>query len=159
MSQADLEPDQEDDVDADAIARGNIPPAPPATPGTPARAQRPAASESPARSAEERLAAGLDHARLVSALGALAECRDEEERGDDEEPDVKVPAVVAAAAETALEPTARAQPIAVDENGSREVSGNAGGSSPAVDVWVLAGMGLSFAVVVGVLLLRPRAGL
>lgn len=140
LSQADLEPDQEYDIDTDpsGAGRGGLPPAPPATPGTPARSQR--AAESPVRSVEDRLGAGLDHARLASALGALAECRDEEERGEEED--------AAAAADLV------ARTLVMGESGGSKEKG--GEANPAADGWVLAGVALSFAVVVGLLLLRPR---
>ena len=127
-----------------------MPAAPPATPGTPVRSQRTSALESPARSAEERMATALDHARLVSALGALAECGDEEERGDDNDNEIQT---MASFGDEPVQRTATFSSVAHSKNDTREISG-----SPAqvMDVWVVAGMALSFAVVVGVLLLRPR---
>jgi hypothetical protein len=146
LSQADLDADQDaEDGDSESFsaARGSLPPAPPATPGTPVRSQRATASESPARSAEERAATALDHARLVSALGALAECGDEEERGEDE-------------SEIQDEPVLRTATFSSGGHSKNDNCENAVAPGQVLDVWVMAGMALSFAVVVGVLLLRPR---
>jgi hypothetical protein len=150
LSQADLDADQDsEDGDPDSfVSRGSLPPAPPATPGTPVRSQRAAALESPVRSAEERLATALDHARLVSALGALAECGDEEERGEDNESEIETT--------SGEEPVLRTATYASAVHLKNDPGETAGVQAQVMDVWVMAGMALSFAVVVGVLLLQPR---
>mmetsp|Transcript_30735 Transcript_30735/g.64328 ORF Transcript_30735/g.64328 Transcript_30735/m.64328 type:complete len:398 (-) Transcript_30735:270-1463(-) len=153
LSQADLDADQDaEDGDPESFtaARGSVPPAPPATPGTPVRTQRTSALESPARSAEERAATALDHARLVSALGALAECGDEEERGEDNDNEIQT---IATFGDEPVERTATFASVVHSKNDDRE---NSGAQAQVMDGWVMAGMALSFAVVVGVLLLRPR---
>jgi len=144
LSQADLDADQDyEDADADPNGlRGCIPPAPPATPGTPARSQRATSSESPSRFVEERAAVALDHSRLVSALGALAECGDEEEQGDEDDSEIK----------PAAAPPSDSVRI-VDEGAHGEIHE---APNQAVDGWVLGGIAISFAVVVGALLLRAR---
>ena len=147
LSQADLDADQDyEDGHAEPVGAGQgVPPAPPATPGTPARSQRAAASESPGRSVEDKAAISLDHARLVSALGALAECGDEEERGDDVETGIELAAAPASGSS-----------FVVDESVRREASDVRAEPRQAVDGWVLAGMALSFAVIASALLLRTR---
>ncbi len=153
LSQADLDADQDTDygeAESFTAARGSLPPAPPVTPGTPVRSQRTVASESPVRSAEERAATALDHARLVSALGALAECGDEEERGEDADNEIQT---IATLSDEPIVSTATFASAAHLKNDNCE---HAGAQAQVMDGWVMAGMALSFAVVVGVLLLRPR---
>jgi hypothetical protein len=102
------------------------------------------------RSAEERLATALDHARLVSALGALAECGDEEERGEDNDGEIE------AIAASGDDPVPRTATFTSAVRSKSDAFENAGAQAQVMDVWVMAGMALSFAVVVGVLLLQPR---
>jgi len=92
----------------------------------------------------------LDHARLVSALGALAECGDEEERGEDNDNEIQT---IATFGDEPVERTATFASVVHSKNDDRE---NSGAQAQVMDGWVMAGMALSFAVVVGVLLLRPR---
>jgi len=106
---------------------------------------------------DRRAGAGLDAATLMSALGALAECgEDEDEEADGAQPKKAAPTTPAA-------PVAPAPPssaAAAAAGASQNIGGGdgEGPKPPGLDLWMVAGMALSAAVVVGAMLLRPRPG-
>mmetsp|Transcript_27880 Transcript_27880/g.73548 ORF Transcript_27880/g.73548 Transcript_27880/m.73548 type:complete len:313 (+) Transcript_27880:351-1289(+) len=108
---------------------------------------------------DRRAGAGLDAATLMSALGALAECgEDEDEEADGAQP--KKAAPTTPAAPVAPAPPSSAAAAAAAAGASQNIGGGdgEGPKPPGLDLWMVAGMALSAAVVVGAMLLRPRPG-